>query len=199
MIITYFIILIISLIIWKLIYNKILNISYFKSDYDNQYYLIRNEGTLEHKKKTAEFLARIRIKLINFCNFLFKKYKNKSNIDRIKRFIRRLYPDNIIEAPLDEYNTSYCINKGQEIAICFRDKKNPGIFFEENTIIYVLLHELAHVMSINIGHGDEFFDNFKFLLENAIEFKLWKFIDYSKDENNAEYCGITINENLFHD
>ena len=114
MIIIYFIVLIIVLIIWKLIYNKILNISYFKSNFDNQYYLIRNEGTLKNKQKTVKILANIRIKLINFCNFLFDKYKNKSNIQRIKRFFNRLYPDNIIEAPLDEYNTSYCINKGQE-------------------------------------------------------------------------------------
>ena len=197
MIIIYFILLIIGLIIWKLVYNKILNISYFKSKFDNQYYLIRNEGTLEDKEKTVKLLAKIRIKLIDFCNFLFNKYKNKSNIERIKRFFNRLYPDNIIEAPLDEYNTSYCINKGQEIAICLRDKHNPSNFHEENTIIYVLLHELAHVMSVNIGHGDEFTANFVFLLKNAIEFKLWKFVDYSKPENHANYCGILITENLF--
>lgn len=198
MIIIYFIFLIIGLIIWKIIYNKILNITYFKSNLDNQYYLIRNEGTKRDKQKTVKLLSNFRIKLIDFCNFLFNKYKNKSNIERIKRFFNRLYPDNIIEAPLDEYNTSYCINKGQEIAICLRDKYNSSIFFEENTIIYVLLHELAHVMSVNIGHGDEFTANFIFLLKNAIEFKLWRFVDYSKKENHADYCGITITENLLY-
>ena len=194
MIITYFIILIVFLIIWKIIYNKFLNITYFKSDYDNQYYIIRNNGTLEDKKKTAQLLATIRVKLINFCNFLFNKYKSDKNLDKIKRFFNRLYPDNIIEAPLDEYNTSYCINKGQEIAICLREKKNHSKFFEENTIIYVLLHELAHVMCISIGHGEEFTTNFIFLLNNAIEFKLWKPINYEKCPK--PYCGITIMENL---
>lgn len=193
MIVTYFIFLIIFLIIWKLVYNKLLNITYYKSKYDNQYYIIRNEGTTEDKEKTVKLLSTIRIKLINFCNFLFEKYQD-NKLDKIKTFFYRLYPDNIIESPLDDINTSYCINKGQEIAICLRDKDDPSIFFDENTIIYVLLHELAHVMSISIGHGDEFKTNFIFLLENALEFKLWKYVNYYN--NPHDYCGIQIIDNL---
>ena len=44
------------------------------------------------------------------------------------------------------------------------------------TLTFVAIHELSHVMSIDIGHGDEFWTNFKFLLENAEDagiYKMW--------------------------
>ena len=49
-------------------------------------------------------------------------------------------------------------------------------------------------MSVSIGHNEEFMENFKFLLNSAIESKLWKKIDYSK--HPEEYCGILIRENI---
>lgn len=193
MIVIYFFGIIFFLIAWKIIYNKRLNISYIKSSIDNQYYLVRNEG---NKQIAANFLAEIRNDLINLCLYIsdnYKEYENV-NIDEINRFFYRLHPDNIIEAPDDKENTSYCINKGEEIAICLRHKNDNNKLHIKNTIIYVILHELSHVMSVTIGHNDEFMTNFKFLLKAAIDAKIWKKINYSKYP--VEYCGITINEYL---
>ena len=190
MIVGYFIIIIISLVAWKILYNKRLNITYIKSTVDDQYYLVRNEGA---KQEAANFLAEIRNDLINLCIFLKEKGQK---INDVNRFFNRLNPDNIIEAPDDDENTSYCINKGEEIAICLRYKTDNTKFHEKNTIIYVILHELAHVMSVSVGHNEEFMENFKFLLNNAIEIKpqIWKKVNYQK--NPAKYCGIVIRENI---
>lgn len=188
MIVGYFIVIIISLVAWKIIYNKRLNISYIKSTIDDQYYLVRNEGA---KQEAANFLAEIRNDLINLCIFL----KNKGEkVDDVNRFFNRLNPDNIIESPDDDENTSYCINKGEEIAICLRYKTDNTKFHEKNTILYVILHELAHVMSVSIGHNEEFMENFRFLLNNANEAKIWKKTNYQKEP--ANYCGIVIRENI---
>ena len=49
---------------------------------------------------------------------------------------------------------------------------------------------MAHIMTLSIGHTPEFWKNFKFLLERAIELKIYKKEDYS--ENPKKYCGITV-------
>ena len=51
-------------------------------------------------------------------------------------------------------------------------------------------------MSISIGHNDEFMENFRFLLKNAIKHGIWKRVDYCKRGKGAKYCGIEIRECL---
>ena len=51
------------------------------------------------------------------------------------------------------------------------NKKNEdnSNLIEENTLMFVAIHELGHIASETIGHNDEFWYNFKFLLENAVK------------------------------
>ena len=39
--------------------------------------------------------------------------------------------------------------------------------FDENTLTFVALHELSHVMTVSVGHKQEFWDNFKFILKES--------------------------------
>ena len=64
------------------------------------------------------------------------------------------------------------------------------VFEDDNTIMFVIIHELAHIMTTSIGHTKEFWDNMKYLLEEANKLGLYKIIDYSN--NNIEYCGMYI-------
>jgi len=59
------------------------------------------------------------------------------------------------------------------------------------------LHELSHIMTKSIGHKHEFWDNFKFLLENAKTAQIYNPIDYNK--NPSEYCGMTLSDNPYFD
>ena len=34
---------------------------------------------------------------------------------------------------------------------------------------FVALHELSHVMTVSVGHTQEFWENFKFLLKEAVD------------------------------
>ena len=68
---------------------------------------------------------------------------------------------------------------------------------DENTLTFVAIHELAHVMSKSIGHKTEFWENFKFLLKDAVKMGLYKAVDYKKKPK--EYCGMTITDNPYYD
>ena len=75
----------------------------------------------------------------------------------------------------------------------------PSKFFEK---IYELLKinkddEHKHLMTESIGHKQEFWENFKFLLENAKEIGVYNPIDYKKKPQ--EYCGMKITDNPFFD
>jgi hypothetical protein len=56
--------------------------------------------------------------------------------------------------------------------------------------MFVTLHELAHVGTDEIGHGKEFGEFFKFLLEQAIKVGVYNYTNYSNSPQ--EYCGINI-------
>lgn len=63
---------------------------------------------------------------------------------------------------------SYTLNK-KTTYMCLRNKKT-GEYYQDDILMYVLLHELAHVINTeNVGHTKEFNDIFEELLEYAIK------------------------------
>ena len=88
-------------------------------------------------------------------------------------------------------STSYSVNKGDKLVICLRSKKTYN-FQDDNTILFVVLHELAHIMTKSIGHKEEFWNNFRYLLKHAIEIKLYQYQDFNS--NPEPYCGIQITD-----
>ena len=50
---------------------------------------------------------------------------------------------------------------------------------------------MAHIMTKETGHPPEFWDNMKYLLENAQEMDIYIPKDYSKEP--VDYCGEEIN------
>ena len=86
--------------------------------------------------------------------------------------------------PLFSGKGAYTDNKS-EITLCLVDP-NTRREYDSNTIMYVALHELAHVVSKGIGHGEEFRQNFSKLL---LEGERLGFYDPSKPMTTT-YCGI---------
>ena len=58
--------------------------------------------------------------------------------------------------------------------------------------MFVALHELAHVMTKSVGHTEEFWSNFRYLLKNSIKLGIYKYQDFRKKP--VKYCGITITD-----
>ena len=87
--------------------------------------------------------------------------------------------------------TAYNVNKGEEIAICIRDKNNK-LLDDMNSCMFIIIHELSHIMTITEQHTPEFWDNMRQLLEKASECGVYKPVDYSK--NPQYYCNQLIQE-----
>lgn len=68
---------------------------------------------------------------------------------------------------------------------------------DEHTLMFVAIHELSHVATKSIGHKSEFWENFKFLLENAKEAGIHVPTDYKKKP--TEYCGMKLADNPYYD
>ena len=182
------IIFIICLILYKKKTNNTINV---KSDLDNENYLVQN---LPQKSSAATTLSIIRKRI-----FILRDYLEK-NIDSyptykpyIEQFIHRI--NNLVlteNDPRGKY-TSYTVNKGDKITLCLRSKKTEKLH-DINLIMYVVLHELAHVACPEINHTKLFKKIFIFFLKIASKLKIYQIKDYQIDP--TEYCGLIINENL---
>ena len=133
------------------------------------------------------------IVLIKHLNIKYKDTINVGIIDGISKLNNNYKYENLIEHIPKWYSdeTSYTVNKGEILALCLRHKDIPQKFHDMNVIMFVTIHELSHIFSESVGHNDEFWINFKFLLNEAIEANIYEFDDYSKQ--NKQYCGMEIN------
>jgi predicted metal-dependent hydrolase len=159
---------------------------YVKSSIDNNEYLVRN---LKDKDDAANVLAKLRMKLEKLCDIMKKKHPEDESVLRMNE---RFNSDNISESGKSNQYTSYSVNKGEKIVFCIRQKDEEESIVDENTLTFVSIHELAHIMTKSVGHTPEFWDNFKRLLKVSVENDLYKNEDYSK--NPKEYCGIKVSD-----
>jgi len=191
------IIIILILILFLIVYI-FYNNTYYKDNLitqtatvDNEEYLVRN---VEDKSKAANTLATIKNNIKKLVLHLKNNiYKHDGEKEYINNLVKRTKQINIMETPADEKNTSYTINKGEKIVICLRSK-----FLNElhdiNTIMYVVIHELAHVACPEYGHTPLFKKIFIFLLKESYKINIYTPVDYRKKPQ--DYCGMTINEYL---
>jgi len=168
------------------------NLKCIISDVDGETYCVRERSKLElAADKLAETTQNMK-RLVKHCG---EKYPTRENV---KRLVEGFNPKRISETlPTSEF-TAYSENKGEKIAFCLDKNKNgSGRMIDQNTLMFVAIHELAHVASKSIGHTDEFWRNFKFLLEEAEIINIYNPVDYKKKP--VEYCGMEITDNPYYD
>lgn len=162
------------------------------SDVDGRTYCVRERSKLE---LAADKLADTTNKMEQLVKHCGKKYPTRENVTRM---VEGFNPTRISETlPTSEF-TAYSENKGEKIAFCLDKRKDGrGGMIDANTLMFVAIHELAHVASSTIGHTDEFWRNFKFLLEESNEIGIYKPVDYKLSPQ--EYCGMDITDNPYYD
>ena len=160
------------------------------STVDGNKYCVRERDRIQ---EAADLLAKTTVKCTELVNYVKSKYPLQENV---KRLVINFNPKKIMEIlPTSDY-TAYSENKGEKIAFCLnKTKKGNENLIDEHTLMFVAIHELSHVMTKSIGHKKEFWDNFKFLLENAKEAKIHDPVDYSKQP--IEYCSLTISDSPY--
>jgi hypothetical protein len=177
---------VIFLIILLIIQNYRKNVAYVISNIDNQKYLVYN---LKYKELAANTLAYVRNNLQRLCDTLEKKYPKD---ERVIRMVSKFDPEAIVENDPNSKNTSYSINKGEKIVVCIRDKRPGYPLVDTNTIMFVILHEMAHLMTTTIGHTPEFWANFRILLNDSSKIGIYTPENYS--HTPKIYCGMTITD-----
>ena len=167
------------------------NLKCIISNVDGNKYCVRERAKLQ---LAADLLANTTQKLRKLVAYLGKTFPDRANC---KRLVDNFDPQTVKEIlPTSEY-TAYSENKGEKLAFCTTTTKKGDKLIDPNTLMYVAIHELAHIATKSIGHTQEFWQNFKFLLQNAVKIKIYNPVNYKK--KNKNYCGMKITDNPLFD
>lgn len=139
--------------------------------------------------KLAIYTALLLCGLIIYCIFTQVKETHDQNDPKLKEIVKIIEPmfrkesytySGLLE-PLNTRNIleeirffkgekSYTINK-EKIYMCLKDEDND--YYPNNALIYVCLHEVAHVICDEIGHTEKFHKIFDELLTRAAHMKIY--------------------------
>ncbi len=168
----------------------------FQESFSGEQYLVRN---LDDKDKAADLLFTIKTrlkKLIDYVNndCLKNETERTKFINQYNRSILNKFNYIIFRESTDNSKfTSYSINKGEEIVFCLRsipDNKLHNI----NELMYVAIHEIAHVGCPEIGHTSLFKKINLELLKYAIDCGVYSYKNYNALPE--QYCGIQLSNNI---
>ena len=133
--------------------------------------------------RDARELLQLLVNRVNLVMLHIKSYKleNPLIVKMCKLFDERFM--GVRETVGDGGHTSYVLNK-TNLILCLRDRH--GNLHDMNTLTYVALHEIAHMVTDEVGHTKMYWTLFKFLKQEAMKIDLLKPLT-----GNVEYCGHT--------
>ena len=192
--ISFFMILIVITIFYTYLESKAVEVAYVKSNIDKRNYLVRKMSDMQ---QAADLLSILNTNLKSLIKHIVEKINTDSSytpqiITDIKRLNSNYNEEHISESSPGNTYTSYSINKGEKIVFCLRSKDEAKKLIDLNTLTFVAIHELAHLMTKSIGHEPEFWENMKFLLKEGISIDIYKKQDFNS--NPVEYCGMKITD-----
>ncbi len=194
---SYLVIILLSIIILYKYFNQS-EVTYqeFNNNGIKKIYLVRE---MPDKDDAVKILGKLDITLKDLVKTLVKDNSIDSEmLGYIKAIVNKIDSVVIQESSADSKYTSYSVNKGEILVFCLRSKRSYKIH-DFNDLLYVAIHEIAHIGCPELGHTPLFFKINKFLINKAIEKGIYKYIDYSK--NIKEYCGIdltvTVADNIY--
>lgn len=180
------------------------NADYVTSTFDNNSYLVQN---YPEKEMAANMLALVKRNLYKLIEHLTTKnelVKSKQHNDptfaQYSKYIdfmqERLKKNTLVmeEGIADGEFTSYSINKGEKIVFCLRTREKNKKLHNINTVMYVAIHELAHVACPEEHHTPLFFKINKFFLQQSMQIGIYQYVNYA--EQPEEYCGLHLNTNV---
>jgi hypothetical protein len=184
----FFVLFVLVVIVVLYFKNVLSEVEYVESKIDGEKYLVLK---LPDKEEAADTLAVLVNDMKQLISYLKKKHPDNASI---KRLVKNFNEKEISEGSPTSGYTSYTINKGKMI-LCIRQKdKKKTLIKDRNLLRYVVFHELGHIASKSIGHNEEFWKTFKFIINEAVDAGLYKKVDYSS--NPQPYCGIKVTSSV---
>ena len=175
-----FIVFMCILIVYKNINSELVEVT---SSINNKKYMVRN---LPDKQNAADLLAKIHKNIEKIISNLNKDYPDDERVKIVKENFKNCRLSELISS--SSY-TSYTVNKGDKLIFCLRNKQTKKLI-ELNVIMFVAIHELSHIMTVEIGHTTKFWNNMKFILKNSIKHNIYKKQNFK--DNPAPYCGLQL-------
>lgn len=180
----------IVLVAWIALYFKQSRypLAHVTSAVDGEKYLVRN---LPDKQEAADRLARVRSKLLRLRKYLEQTY---GDTDFVKALLKNcdFAAERFTESTPDAQYTSYSVNKGEHVYMCLRQRDSTERLVPENILVFVALHETAHVGTSSLGHTPQFWNHFAWLLKQAEAIKIYEYTDFAA--HPVEYCGVHITD-----
>lgn len=174
----------------------------------------------------ADTLARLNKRIITLMRGLKRTYgqptpqmheEYPARVRAVGMLLRRFNPDNLAEnSALDPSgDTAFTLDKGALIAICLRER-DPKIkscvkfgcknvdptsmkLQDIDLLTFVTIHEMAHVAIDELNHPPEFWQTFKFLLDEANRDAVLDAKKCNYGMNSQMYCGMQVNYNPLYD
>lgn len=161
------------------------NFAIVKSNLDGKNYYIRGTTPDKQKEESANYLAKLSERITKLVTYMYDKKLPNQEISN--RLMNRWKNCTLKETSEGEKSAAYTVNKGDEMRICIRDGNNLE---DINTSMFVLLHELAHLMSNSYGHNSEFKENFNYIVHLATSIGTYKPQEFDKEP--VKYCGNVV-------
>lgn len=173
--------------------NRYQDVEYVMSSVDGHKYLVRRASD---SKQAADTLANINKNIEK----LIHHFRDRYPTDERGRMLQDRYNrSSLSEGGHNTGYTSFSVNKGEKIVMCIRSRdgdEDNGDIERFNTLMYVVLHEISHIITEEVGHTKMFWDNFKWILDESERIDIYNKVDYS--EEPEKYCGISINSSAAH-
>jgi hypothetical protein len=160
-----------------------------KSKVDGKIYRVRD---MSDKQEAADLMAKLRLKMAKFYMHLESKFPDKAQVILLKKNFK---PEShrFFESTPDAEHTSYSVNKGEAVHMCLRQRGGTTEHLvNENVLMFVGLHEMAHMITPTIGHDVQFWNNFGWLLEQAETLGVYTPTNFR--EHPVAYCGVKITD-----
>jgi hypothetical protein len=158
---------------------------------DGNVYCVREREKLE---LAADLLATATENCKKLVAYLKDKHPNDP---RVQRLVKGFNPKKVSETLPTSKFTAYTENKGEKMAFCLNTTKDGNKLIDSHTLTYVAFHELSHIMTESVGHKQDYWQNFKYILTNAADANIHKPADYKKEPKS--FCGMKINDNPYYD
>lgn len=160
-----------------------------RSQVDGLSYNVRD---MPDKQAAADLLARVRMLMKKLYLHLESSFPDKPQVQRLVQNFKP-DPERLLESTPDQEHTSFSVNKGQKVHLCLRQRAGGNeTLVDENVMIFVALHEMAHMITQSIGHEPEFWNNFGWLLREAERIGVYKYQDFKS--HPVAYCGVQITD-----
>jgi predicted metal-dependent hydrolase len=170
--------------------NVVYNYNYIQktSKINNEnYFVLNNNNSQISVNQLSKIDINIKKLLKNLSTDIFDS-------DKIKRLVNNYEDTILVELDPKSKYTAYSLNKGEKLKITLRDT-NYKLINDLNTTMYIMCHELSHLMTEEEQHPPIFWENMKGLLKNAEDIGIIKNIDYNKYP--VKYGSNMINKNPY--